>query len=225
MRGRIACLFCTFFLFLSGCGPDVDVLLQNGADGSEDAEESEADGLTEPAGNASDRPEDSGDADASGDSEEATPEPDEICVYICGAVMQPGVYQVQDQIRLYELVDLAGGLREDAAYDSVNLAQTVSDGEMIRIPTAEEAEAGVGTAGSVDGTGNAGTAETAGGKVNINTAGADELMSLNGIGEVKAAAIVAYREEHGFFQSTEEIMEVSGIGEGTYDKIKEEITI
>ncbi len=190
----------------------MDVILQNTPD--DVGEESS------PAG-AADAAEGSTDDAAGAGTEDA----DEIYVYICGAVSQPGVYKVRDQSRIYELVELAGGLTEDADAEGVNLALSVQDGMMIRIPTAQERAAGTEADESVPGLADIAGSDAAGQKVNINTAGVTELTALNGIGETKAAAIVAYREEHGSFRSIEEIMEVSGIGEGTFDKIKEDITV
>ncbi len=225
MKKRFAYVFCAFFLLLAGCGPDVDLILQNGAENSGYKAEEDTEPGTEEDG-AEDTEEGGSDA-AAGDSAGV------ICVYVCGAVVNPGVYEAPEHSRIYELVDLAGGMTDEADADSLNLALAVEDGDMIRVPTREETAGYSVTAGIVSGeqgavagvTGSQGGGGTSGGKVNINTAGVEELTSLNGIGEVKAAAIVAYREEHGSFGSIEEIMGVSGIGEGTYDKIKEDITI
>ncbi len=144
---------------------------------------------------------------------------DGVYVYICGAVAEPGVYQVDEGGRIYELVELAGGFTEDADTCSVNLAETVEDGQMIQILTQAESEAL--TAASSAST----EAVSGSGKININTATATELTALNGIGEAKAAAIVAYRETYGSFQSIEEIMLVDGIAEGTYEKIRAYIEV
>ncbi len=240
MRKRITCVFCVLFLLLflllAGCGPDVDLILQNGAESSGDAAESgtEPDTREEaPEDTEEGVPADSAEGGSDGSAPAGESAADAICVYICGAVVNPGVYEVPVSSRIYELVDLAGGMTDDADTDSVNLALAVEDGDMVRIPTREETAGGSAAAGVVSGeqgivsgsgTGSGGSGGTSGGKVNINTAGLEELTSLNGIGDAKAAAIVAYREEHGSFGSIEEIMEVSGIGEGTYDKIKEDIT-
>ena len=102
----------------------------------------------------------------------------------------------------------------------MNLAEILTDGQMVWIPTKEESLSGAGISQAGSPAGGTGTE-----LININTASASELMELNGIGETKAEAIIAYREEHGAFGSTEEIMQVSGIGQGTFDKIKDEITV
>lgn len=139
------------------------------------------------------------------------------CVYLCGAVVQPGIYEVEEGTRIYEIIELAGGFAENADETCLNLAETVSDGRMIRVYYEGESRSGAGSGE------NASCGNT--GKVNLNTAGLGELMSLPGIGEAKASEIMRYREKHGFFRSTEEIMNVPGIKDGLYEKIKGYVTI
>lgn len=138
-----------------------------------------------------------------------------IMVHICGMVNMPGVYEVEEGSRVYEVVELAGGFASGAAESYLNLAETVADGQKLVVPSLEEADGD-----------RYGQAVRAGdtGLVNINTADKEELMTLPGIGEAKALAIIAWRTEHGSFQSTEEIMQVSGIKESAYEKIKLLIT-
>lgn len=140
----------------------------------------------------------------------------ELYIYICGEVKKPGVYAMKSGDRVYQLIEKAGGLTEKAEASSVNQAQLLEDGVMIYVPAKGEAAAETGAwAGQ----------ESGAGKVNINTATEEQLMSLNGIGEGKAKSIIAYREEKGKFNSIEEIMNVEGIKEGTYNKIKDSITV
>lgn len=144
-------------------------------------------------------------------------------VYVCGAVHSPGVYKLSSDARVFEAVGLAGGLTEEAAGEYVNQAETVTDGGRIYVPTLEEAQeygAGVAETGITNGTDGKKQ-----GKININTAGKEELMQLTGIGEAKAQSILDYREEHGKFTSTEELMQIEGIKEGVFNKIKDNITI
>ncbi len=243
MRKGIVGLCCIFFLLLCSCGSKADVILQNEESEAIDDEAGEAsadgngskvnaEGREGPLGDDGASEEDA--AAESENGEQASADADTakdsfgICVYICGAVMEPGVYKLPTGGRVYQLLEMAGGFTPDADERSVNLAQALEDGAMVFIPTEEESAAGIDASAypSAASTGNAsGGTDAAEEKVNINTADADTLTSLNGIGEAKAAAIVAYREEHGSFQSLEEIMEVSGIGEGTYDKIKDNITL
>lgn len=141
-------------------------------------------------------------------------QPASCCVYICGAVVAPGVYEVPEGSRIYQVLDLAGGFTEDAAATEINQAEPVRDGQMLRVPTVEEAAAEEAEAQSA-----------ADGRVNINTASAQELMGLPGIGESKAQSIVAYREEHGAFAEPEELMNITGIKAGVYEKIKNSIRV
>ncbi|MCU6763422.1 ComE operon protein 1 [uncultured Roseburia sp.] len=140
----------------------------------------------------------------------------EIYVYICGEVKRPGVYAVSGGERIFRLVELAGGLTDQADISAVNQAQQLSDGQMVRIPSIEEAEK------QADGETKV---EASDGKVNINLADAAKLTSLTGIGQGKAESIIRYREEHGSFKKIEDIMNVEGIKEGTFEKIKDHITV
>ena len=139
---------------------------------------------------------------------------DTFYVQVAGAVKHPGVYELPAGSRLFEAIDLAGGMTDEAYDDQINQASFVTDGQKIYIPTeAERAEENTDEVGQDDG------------KVNINTAGESELMQLSGIGASKAALIVRYREEHGDFSSIEDIMKVEGIKEGTYNKICDQIKL
>lgn len=153
--------------------------------------------------------------------EDAENETDKSCfVYVCGAVNNPGVYELPAGSRIYEAIALAGGLRKDASPRGINQAQPVLDGDMVEVLTVkEQKELEQEQAPAAEQTG------TEDGRININTASAAELMSLNGIGEAKAANIIAYREEHGKFLAVEELMNVDGIGEGVYAKVQDKITV
>lgn len=139
-----------------------------------------------------------------------------IYVYICGQVQNPGVYELRAGSRVYEAVEAAGGMTESAADTYLNQAQKLEDGQQIQVLSKEEAEGENGSKASQD---------PDDGKVNLNTASREELMTLNGIGEAKAEAILRYREEKGGFQSVEEVKQVEGIKDGVYHKIKEQIKI
>ena len=141
-----------------------------------------------------------------------------IFVDIGGAVEKPGVYQVSNDTRLFEVIEMAGGLSEEADTDHVNRASFVEDGQKIIIPVKGNENSDVLISGN--------TAYTASddGLININTASADELRTLTGIGEVTAEKIIEYRSSK-TFKSKEDIMLVDGIGEKTYEKIKDRITV
>lgn len=138
-----------------------------------------------------------------------------LLVHVCGAVSCPGVYELSEGDRVLDAVKAAGGFSEDAAQDALNLAQEVEDGSRIRIPTESEAESGS----------QAFWPSEDDGKINLNTAGTSELTSLSGIGESRAEDILSYRQEHGPFQSIEEIKNVPGIKDTIFEKIKDDITV
>lgn len=155
-------------------------------------------------------------------------EPGTIYVHVCGAVMTPGVYEMTAGSRVYEAIQAAGGFTEDAEESYVNQAQELSDGVKLMIPTIEEVRQGFFASGdgqSVLLEQEDGQAYTQDGRVNINTASAKELCEIPGIGATRAAAIVSYRENHGRFMNPEDIMKVNGIKEGTYEKIKDSISV
>ncbi len=138
----------------------------------------------------------------------------EICVYVCGAVEAPGVVFLSDGSRAADALAAAGGFAADAAEEAVNLAAKVSDGEKLYFPTCEEYAAQAKQEEAV-----------VAGLVNINTADIAQLCTLPGIGESRAADIIAYRESHGGFAACEDIMQVSGIKESVYNKISSKITV
>lgn len=139
-----------------------------------------------------------------------------IYVYICGQVNAPGVYELSADSRLYEALEAAGGMTETAADTYLNQAQKLEDGQQIYVPSREEAQ----SQASPDSPNH-----PEDDKVNLNTASKEELMTLSGIGEAKADAIIRYREDKGNFQSTEELKNVEGIKDGVYNKVKEKIKI
>lgn len=175
----------------------------------------------------------------SGSLAQDTAQAQKIYVHICGAVVNPGVYELEEGSRVFEGIEAAGGFGEDACEDYVNQAGRLNDGERLIIPTIEEieaakadgsyqymwaADAAAASAGT-SGTETLAASTNNTGMVNINTATESELGSISGIGAGKAAAIVKYRQENGSFASIEDIMNVSGIKEGTYEKIKDKITV
>lgn len=176
-------------------------------------------------------PEDLAGARASGTGDEAgsTPPgpagadagtPQDTCfVHICGAVNEPGVYQLPEGSRIYQAVEMAGGFLPEADERCLNLAAVVADGMQITVYTKEEAATAVQSGGGMEDSG------TYPSKIDINTAGKEALMTLKGIGESRAEAIIAYREEHGPFEQIEDIMLVPGIKDGAFQKIKADITV
>ena len=123
-----------------------------------------------------------------------------FCIYLRGG-KYTGVYEVTQNARLYEVIEAAGGLTEDAAEESVNQAREIVDGEMVRILTQEEAaKDGLGRSRGTNGDGVDGeTAQDSDGRIDLNLATAAELMTLSGIGQTKADSIIRYREKNGSF--------------------------
>ena len=167
-----------------------------------------------------------------------------IYVDVCGAVVNPGVYELSSDSRVFQAIEKAGGYLPGAAASYLNRARSLSDGQQIYVPTKEEvdsqtipltqdetaqdgmvqegtAQAGTAAYNTADGTGTT----QAGQRIDLNTADVSQLSTLTGVGESKALAIIAYREENGPFTSIEDIMNVPGIKEGTYEKIKDKIAI
>ena len=141
-----------------------------------------------------------------------------LFVHVCGAVVNPGVYQLEPGSRLYEAVERAGGLTDNADGTCLNMARELSDGEQVRILTKEEMEAIPRTTADSQDTQSPGL-------VNINTATLEELTTVSGIGESRAQAIIAYREANGAFRCIEDIKQVDGIKDGLFSKIKDQITV
>lgn len=145
-------------------------------------------------------------------------------VYVCGAVASPGVYELPAGSRAYEALELAGGALDDAASTAINLAEEVYDGEQLYVPTWDEYNSGWEPETSTAAAETVASGESSA-LININTATKEELMTLNGIGEARAEAIIAYREENGSFSQIEDIMLVSGIKDAAFEKIKDYITV
>lgn len=143
-------------------------------------------------------------------------EADMICVYVGGAVSDSGVYLLPQGSRLYEAIEAAGGMTEDADPYYLNQAKILEDAEQIIVLTIQEVQERKEQIRQ--------QAEEAG-LVNINTADVSQLMQLNGIGQSRAEAIVAYREQCGRFTQIEDIQMVTGIKAGLYEKIKDKITV
>ena len=133
----------------------------------------------------------------------------EIIVYLSGAVNKPGVYHLPSEARVIDALNLAGGFSEEADESAVNLAEPLTDGEMIRFPARyEPMDQGV---------------IVSDGRINVNTADKEELMLLPGIGEAKAEAIIRCREENGAFQDSEDLLLVPGIGERLLEQMMDKI--
>ena len=136
-----------------------------------------------------------------------------IYVYVCGQVNNPGIVELRKGARIYEAINGAGGITENGNPDAINQAKTVEDGQMIYIPMIGEEY----TIEHVESQGD--------GLVNINTAQVSELTTLPGIGESRANDIISYRESNGGFKKIEDIMNVPGIKEAAFSRIKDYIKV
>lgn len=155
-----------------------------------------------------------------------------MVVHLCGAVNNPGVYELEVDSRIIDGIIKAGGFADDACEDALNLAMPITDGSRIYVPTKDEIAEGQLGADSTQyvqsgdsANQDMGRSREDSGLVNINTSGVDKLVTLPGIGESRAKSIIAYRQEHGAFKKIEDIMLVSGIKEGAFNKIKDYITV
>jgi len=137
-----------------------------------------------------------------------------IYVDVKGAVQNPGVYKLEKDSRMFQVIKLAGGLTADADQNAINLSIILADQDVLYVPTIGEEFPNVTIAieSEIDGI------------ININSATVEALENLPGIGPSTAQKIIDYRTENGLFETTEDIKNVSGIGDATYDEIKDFIT-
>ncbi len=160
---------------------------------------------------------------------------EKIVVEIKGEVKKPNVYELKNGSRIYELIEEAGGPTNEADLSNINRALYLSDGQCIVIKNINDVEseevnlneslnAEVTNSIPTNSSGDKGEKNESS-VININTASKETLMTLNGIGESKAQAIIDYRDEIGGFKSVDDITNVSGIGEKTLEKIKDKISI
>lgn len=161
------------------------------------------------------------DAEQTVSVEESKPQKTIICVDVGGEVRNPVVAELEEGSRVEDAIKAAGGVTENADLTDINRAAFVADGDKILIPSL----AGTADAYDIDGMAEAAAGPVADGKININTADSLQLQELNGVGPATAEKIMDYREENGRFQAIEDIKNVSGIGEKTFEKFKDDIKI
>lgn len=225
--------------FCSGCGRKTEGILIAAAEDVVPATAEEAAGWQELSGakEAEGQQELPGTEDSAGQKELSGAKTDaalqedtgeELYIYVCGQVRAPGVYILPRGARICDAIEMAGGFSEEAAEDYWNLAQVLSDGQMLAVPTKEEAAErpfpsfSTGTEQALS---SGGEPDTKADRININTATKEELMEIPGIGAAKAEDILAYRKENGPFSGVREIMNVSGIKEGLFQKMEDYITV
>lgn len=147
-----------------------------------------------------------------------------ITVYVSGAVARPGLYELPAGIRAQEAVEAAGGFTEVANQEKVNLAKKLKDGSQVNVPALKGSKKVITGTNASAGTASVGSQQKQAGLININTASITELDSLPGVGEVTAQRIIEYRQQHSFTR-IEDIMQVKGIGEAKFNKMKDRLTV
>ncbi len=143
--------------------------------------------------------------------------PEKIIVDIKGEVNSPGSYEIDQGKRIKDIIEIAGGLKDDASTDNINLSSKLTDEMLIVIPKKEEEKDTNNQSIVIN--------SQLDKKISINTANLNELMSISGIGKTKAQSIIDYRINNGRFNSINDIMNVSGIGKSTFEKIKDYIKV
>ncbi|SEP90994.1 helix-hairpin-helix domain-containing protein [Piscibacillus halophilus] len=147
------------------------------------------------------------------DSDQRNETSNVIMVDVKGEVERPGVYEMREGQRVIDVIEQAGGLTSSADQTSVNLAMLLADEMVIYVATINDQQPQqVETMNESN-------------KIRINVADIDELTQIPGIGEQKAKAIIQYREEHGYFNSAEDLLNISGIGKKTLERIQEFIMV
>ena len=195
-KGALCILGIISVLSVSGCGASENDISFGSATFTEEAEDAQIPSV----------------------EESADKKPD--YVYVCGHVNRAGVYAVSENTRMFEVINLAGGVKEDADISGINQAEKVSDGQQIYVPSKEETKQAKDFEGPV-----AVPVQNDDGLVNINTADAAALQTLTGIGASRAQAIIDFRNENGAFESIDDIKKVAGIKDGMFSKIKDQIKV
>ena len=142
---------------------------------------------------------------------------EKIFVDVKGAVKNPGVFETTKDKRIKDLIDVAGGLLDDADTSTLNLSQKVKDQMVIYVLKYGEKPKQMSEIGT--------TSSSSGDVININTANKEQLMKISGVGKTKAEAIIEHREKNGDFKKKEDITKVRGIGKATFEKIKDKIEV
>lgn len=150
----------------------------------------------------------------------ARPGSAKICVDVKGAVNRPGVYYLPKSSRVKEAIDAAGGAKADADMKQVNLAKQLQDAQVVYVPLPGEKIPATGGSEA-----QAGSANENQQKINLNSATKADLQKIDGVGDKKADKILAYRQQHGQFKSVEELKNISGFGDKTVAKMKDQLAV
>jgi competence protein ComEA len=152
-----------------------------------------------------------------------SPSPGVVVVYVSGWVERPGVYEFEEGDRVVDAIERAGGPKKGADLNALNLAAFLTDAQQVLVMRKGQAPAPAASSGSTTGSGTTvGGAET---PINLNTATLDQLETLPGIGPALGQRIIDYREQHGPFQSVEDLLDVSGIGEKRLADLQDQVTV
>jgi competence protein ComEA len=149
-----------------------------------------------------------------------SPRPSVLFVHVAGLVRRPGVYRFRQGQRVVDAVNAAGGPTKKGDPDLLNLAALLTDGEQVLVPARGSTVVPPPGEG-----GTTGATRSTGAPVNVNTGSESELESLPGVGPVLAAAIIAYRTEHGPFPTVDALDDVSGIGPATLENLRPLVTV
>ncbi|MFF5995587.1 helix-hairpin-helix domain-containing protein [Lysinibacillus sp. KU-BSD001] len=155
---------------------------------------------------------------------EVEQQPQRILVDVKGAVNYPGVYELTEADRVVDAIKLAGGYVDGANAQLINHAQKLQDEMVIYIPL-EGQDTELDMQQFISSASSSSADSSSSGKVNINTADETQLTTLPGIGPAKAKAIIAHRDEHGKFQAIDGLKNVTGIGDKTFEQLKDLIDI
>lgn len=157
---------------------------------------------------------------------------EKVTVDIKGAVLNPGIYTLDNNKRVFDAITIAGGLLDNSDTENINMSLKLTDEMVIIVPFKEEKQNSVGdkehlnNSNNIENDAKVSNSKNANNeKVSINKASKEDLMTLKGIGETKALAIINYRKEHGNFKSISELQNVKGIGKSIFEKIKDNIEL
>ena len=149
-----------------------------------------------------------------------------IVIHITGEIKKEGIIEINEGGRISDAIEEAGGLTNEADLNKINLAYELEDGQKIYIPNKKDKDVNEYiTDGAYESVLQGDKIESNTSYININKATAEELQTLNGIGESLAKSIIEYRETNGKFKNKEDLKNVAGIGDSKYDKIKDDIKV
>ncbi|MCK4260465.1 MAG: helix-hairpin-helix domain-containing protein [Halanaerobiales bacterium] len=148
-----------------------------------------------------------------------------IGVHVAGEVKNPGVYFLNEDSRVVDLIMLAGGVTKTADLNQINLAEPLMDGQKVIVPQRMTVVSTTTSGAGIYTFSSSSTTSSSSKKISINSASKEQLETISGVGPNKAEAIIRYREQNGRFRKLEDLKKVGGIGEKTFEKLKDQITL